>query len=192
MIVCIDPGHGQDNRVKGRYDPGNVQGGFEEATLTLQYAGALRDECVGRGWVAVMTRSDHRQSMPLGSRVAFALRAKADVLISIHTNSAEQKLPDGSRVVNEAPNGTEVFYTLSAQLARDISLAVSQAFVFRNRGHKFDDASRAVLKGGMPSVLVELGFQSNPSDRLKLVNPAYQMPVAKAIAAVLDRHIAGH
>lgn len=184
ICVCIDPGHGQDNRVRGVWDPGNTQGGWNEADLVLRYALRLSAECQSRGWSVVLTRPDTTASAPLGDRVTIAQRARADVLVSLHTNSATR--PTGE--VNDAANGAEAFYSISRQLAADLSRAVATALQFRDRGAAFD-GQLAVLKTTIPAALVELGFQSNPGDRRVLVEAPSPILVAKSIADVLAKAI---
>jgi len=82
-LVVLDAGH-------GGHDVGAI-GVWEqrrEKDATLAIAHAIRRELESTGRFRVlMTRSDDR-FLPLGQRVAIAQRAKADLFISVHADSA--------------------------------------------------------------------------------------------------------
>jgi N-acetylmuramoyl-L-alanine amidase len=46
-----------------------------------------------------------------------------------------------------------------------------------------------ILKTSMPAVLVETGFITNPSEAAKLVDSAYQLRMAEAIARGVDQFL---
>lgn len=55
----------------------------------------------------------------------------------------------------------------------------------RNRPHK--SAGFRVLKApDMPSLLLELGFMSNPKDRANMENPKWRLQAAKAVLSALQ------
>lgn len=92
-IVLIDPGHG------GR-DPGApaVSGKQVEKALTLATATELRDLLIARGRVRVaMTRTDDRY-LTLEQRAAIARRIGALLYLSIHMDSAPNRLAQGVTV----------------------------------------------------------------------------------------------
>jgi N-acetylmuramoyl-L-alanine amidase len=96
-LVVIDPGHG------GK-DPGASGGGYREKDVVLQLALRLRDELVEQGGVRVaLTREDDR-FLALGERPEIARRLGADLLLSIHADSAGEE---------EGVRGASI-YTLSA------------------------------------------------------------------------------
>jgi N-acetylmuramoyl-L-alanine amidase len=86
-IVVIDPGHG------GR-DPGAISpdGKVTEKELTLRMAKVLRKrlEDIHPGISVFLTRTDDRY-MSLQERTSMANSLKADLFISVHCNSAEDK-----------------------------------------------------------------------------------------------------
>jgi N-acetylmuramoyl-L-alanine amidase len=81
-IIAIDAGHGGQ-------DPGCIgPSGAREKNVTLAYAKTLRDTLNATGrYRAVLTRSTD-VFIPLRQRVAIARKAKADLFISIHADSA--------------------------------------------------------------------------------------------------------
>lgn len=172
--VCIDPGHG------GR-DPGAVgPSGVQEKVVTLAVAKKVASILRSAGIDVVLTRDADKLlhdniNTDLGMRYKIANQAKADVLVSIHCNSA----------ANSAANGTETYhYTGSvagAKLATAIQSCLVPALGLRDRGVK--QANFAVLRGtNMPAVLIELAFISNPTEEGLLETPMFQDKAARAIA----------
>jgi N-acetylmuramoyl-L-alanine amidase len=92
--VVLDPGHG------GTLEGAKGPGGTLEKNVTLTVAKQLKAALEARlGLRVLLTREDDRL-MELDERAAFANNNKADIFISLHTNSS----------VSSAPMGTEVYY----------------------------------------------------------------------------------
>lgn len=107
-LVVIDPGHGGD-------DPGTI-GNYrtQEKELVLEYAKALKTalEATGR-YKVKLTRSDDR-FINLRGRVAIARKAKADMFISLHADSAPATMARGLSV-----------YTLSEKASDEEAAALA-------------------------------------------------------------------
>lgn len=164
--ICIDPGHG------GK-DPGACANGVQEKDITLTVAlkvGARLKDCE-----VIYTRTEDVY-VGLSERALIANQAKADLFVSIHCNSVD----------DESAHGMEVYVhtsrsAASTRAANAIYDWLLPASGLRGRGVKSKDL--AVLRETkMPAVLIELGFISNPDDRAKLINFAWQDDAAKAIA----------
>ncbi len=165
-IVCIDAGHG------GK-DPGAVSGGVQEKDIALTVAlkvGALLKDCE-----VIYTRTEDVY-VGLSERALIANQAKADLFVSIHCNSVD----------DESAHGMEVYhYTHASAASKHAARAIYDKLLpvssLRGRGVKAKDL--AVLRETtMPAVLIELGFVSNPGDRAKLTDSAWQDDAAKVIA----------
>ena len=165
-IVCIDAGHG------GK-DPGAVSGGVQEKDIAL--AVALKIGALLTGYEVVYTR-DEDVYVGLAERALIANQAQAGLFVSVHCNSA----------ANTSANGMEVYhYTHASEASKHAARAIYDKLLpvsgLRGRGVKSKDL--AVLRETkMPAVLIELGFVSNPSDRAKLTNFAWQDDAAQSIA----------
>lgn len=86
--VVVDAGH-------GGHDPGaSGPGGTREKTVTLAIARALAGRLEAAGIDVVLTRSDDR-FVALGERTRIANRERADLFVSIHANSAENRSAEG-------------------------------------------------------------------------------------------------
>ena len=166
-IVCIDPGHG------GK-DPGaTTKTGIDEKDIALTVA--LKVGALLAGYEIVYTR-DEDVYVGLSERALIANQAKADLFVSIHCNSVD----------DESAHGMEVYhYTHASEASKHAARAIYDKLLpvsgLRGRGVKSKDL--AVLRETkMPAVLIELGFVSNPGDRAKLTDSAWQDDAAKVIA----------
>ncbi|MDZ7959322.1 MAG: N-acetylmuramoyl-L-alanine amidase [Aulosira sp. DedQUE10] len=167
MVVIIDPGHG------GK-DPGAIGiGGVREKDIILPIGSRVAEILQQNGVQVIMTRnSDYFVS--LEGRVSMAERAKADVFVSIHANSAGAGRPDVS--------GLETYYYDSGlSLARIVHSSILQSLNVRDRGVR--RARFYVLrKSSMPSILVETGYLTGRVDVSNLQSSGYQNQMAEAIA----------
>ena len=165
-VVVIDPGHG------GK-DSGAIGiGGFHEADIVLSISQQVARLLEQRGIQVVMTR-DRDYFIELATRVEISKRVDADVFVSIHANSINNR-PD--------VNGLETYYFGSgASLARTIHNSILQNLGIPDRGVR--RARFFVLRNNpMPAVLVETGYVTSAVDAQRLTNPAYQSQMAAAIA----------
>jgi len=106
-MIVLDPGHG------GK-DPGAQGQGYDEKTLTLAAALALKDrlERTGR-YQVVMTRAGD-EFISLEDRVQIARSAGADLFLSLHADSGPDRATHGATVYTLSEKGeTRVGYVLS-------------------------------------------------------------------------------
>jgi N-acetylmuramoyl-L-alanine amidase len=190
--IILDPGHG------GK-DPGNQEGRRQEKQYTLQLAKDVRDLLTKAGFKVLLTRNSDTYIVP-ESRPLIARQRGADLLVSLHFNSADG--PGGSAV-----RGAEVYCLTAAnaystndrgelgrrewlagnrndtrnlQLAYQIQKALVEKAGSEDRGVK--RARFAVLKyAEMPAVLVEAAFMTNPGDARKIYDTAQRRALAQAI-----------
>lgn len=185
ITICIDPGHGGENSEPG-YTGGTrgIVTGQTEGDVNLRVALLLRQYLQEAGATIVMTRiSDTRcqngtcKRSELDFRPNTAKKYKADFFVSIHHNEATNK-PN--------VNYTAVFHPktckVSVPLAENISSAVSKYLDIRNVGARSGDYRVLNMLDGIPGVIVEASFMSNPAEDVRLANLAYNKREAKAIA----------
>ena len=94
----------------------------------------------------------------LRERVADANAWGADYFLSLHTNASEISSASGVEAFafsKESP---------AFALGEDILAALSASTGLRNRGMQVRSGLYVVRKTAMPSILIELGFISNPND----------------------------
>ncbi|MEP1078194.1 N-acetylmuramoyl-L-alanine amidase [Leptolyngbya sp. FACHB-8] len=173
--VVLDPGHGGQ-------DPGAVGiRGLREVDINNVVASRVRDLLQQAGVRVVMTRTDNR-TLELEQRVQAAERARANLFVSIHSNSISMSRPD--------VNGIETFHT-SAQggvLATDLLNSLLEATGSPSRGVK--TARFYVIRNtSMPSALVEMGFVTGAEDSPRLATDEYRELLARAIARGILQYI---
>ncbi len=153
-VVAFDPGHG------GR-DSGASKGGIREKDVNWKVANLAADILRNSGFGAILVRAEN-QNPSFDERISAAYRAKAVLMVSIHTNS----YTDGG------PQGTEAWYQPkeakeNRRLAQLLADTVSSRAGTTNRGVR---VGKAPFPYAMPGALIELAFLSNENERDMLVN----------------------
>lgn len=168
LKIIIDPGHG------GK-DPGAVSGGVLESAVALNVAKKIRSFLEAQGCSVLLTRWND-DFIELRDRAYMANDWDTDLFISVHCNSSTRADATGMEVYHHTHASEAAKH--AARVIYDKLLSVSG---LRGRGIKADNF--AVLRETkMPAVLIELGFISNPDDRAKLTDSAWQDEAARAIA----------
>jgi N-acetylmuramoyl-L-alanine amidase len=109
--VVLDPGHG------GTLEGAKGPSGTLEKNVTLIVAKQLKAALEARLGVRVLLTREDDRLMELDERAAFANNNKADIFISLHTNSSP----------SSAPMGTEVYYlSLSDYSSEAKRLAIAE------------------------------------------------------------------
>ncbi len=167
-IVVLDAGHG------GK-DPGaHAVNGCDEKDIVLSVAliaaQMLRDDGVD----VRMTRASDKFE-ELNDRASFANRASAKLFVSIHADSASRR----------SARGATVYISRSAswasKAAADRILSNICAIGMESRGVQQRDF-RVLVRTSCPSVLVEMGYLSNPTEARMLADPQFQRRMARAIS----------
>lgn len=164
--VVIDAGH-------GGHDRGGIAGQrVSEKMMALDVAQRLRAVLQASGYRVVMTR-DSDVFIPLGTRVAIANSYRDAIFVCIHFNATPRR----------AASGIETYFYSSQ------SLALASAIHYYVAGGA-PSANRGVRRRGffvlrntrIPSVLVECGFLTNPTEAQYAQNSAYRQKLALEIA----------
>jgi len=165
--VVIDAGH-------GGYDRGGIPGQrVSEKDMTLDVARRLKSVLQASGYRVVMTR-DSDVFVPLGTRTAIANSYRNAIFVSVHFNSATRRGASGIETY---------FYSRdSLALASAIHHYVAGGAPSENRGVR-RRGYFVLRRTNMPSVLVECGFLTNPTEATYAQNPSYRQKLAEAIAA---------
>lgn len=194
--VILDPGHGGD-------DFGAVVGGRQEKDIALAIARRVKEHLEQMGGAPVKLTRDSDIFIPLNLRVDDNLGSAGQAFISLHLNQVRSKKRHGitvyafgkdrfktrrrkHRQVPPLPAPPENATRASA------ALAVSIVRSLRAQGFRVDPPAKAgfyVLKNPrLPSVLIELGYLSNPQEAARLDNPEYQNRLAEALAVSLQSY----
>lgn len=171
--IVIDPGHGgKDTGALG------FLAEYPEKVINSAIADALANELQSRG--ATVLLLDTSSGMDLATRTAKAEAFNADILISVHNNSAS----------SSSAQGTEIYYfnPFSKALATSAASNVSGQLGTNNRGAK-QSYYTITLSSQYASVLVEGGFLSNKDEYEKLIKEKYQVRIATGIADSIEEAI---
>ena len=169
--IVVDAGH-------GGHDRGGVPGQrISEKDKTLDVAQRLKRILQAQGYRVVMTR-DSDVFIPLGTRTAIANRYRGASFVSIHFNCAPRV----------GANGIETYYYrsdssgLAASIHRNVvSISPSENRGIRRRGFY------VLRRTAIPSVLVECGFLTNPTEGRLALSPEYRQRLAEQIARGINR-----
>ncbi|MDZ7261941.1 MAG: N-acetylmuramoyl-L-alanine amidase [candidate division KSB1 bacterium] len=202
--IILDPGHGGHD--SGACGPT----GLKEKDVTLDIARRLKALLKQNSGYEVYLTREGDSYPPLESRTAFANQNQGDLFISIHTNAHPSGEKNGietyylslaqdeeSRAVAAYENAlatmkvSEMKNLLvgimknskieeSRGLAEMIQSRLVQKTGRENRGVR--QAGFVVLVGAtMPSILVEVGFISNPQEERLLKTNQYRQQIAEAL-----------
>ena len=165
--VVIDAGHG------GK-DPGATStSGYEEKIVNLDVALQVAQMLRDRGLKVIMTRNND-EFIELNERADIANRNRADLFVSIHSDSSEKSNKNGFTVYISRSNSSE-----SSRLARAINHRMTQTDISSNGVNNAD--YRVLTHTSCPAVLVELGYLSNYWEAKQLKNTGKQKQLAQAI-----------
>jgi N-acetylmuramoyl-L-alanine amidase len=169
--IVLDPGHGGT-------DSGAVSStGGTEKEMNLIMSKLIADELIARGATVYLTReTDKAVSLP--DRVTFIDRVQPAIALSIHHNA----LPAGGDTANTAGFGSFWYHAQAHSLAVSLHNYVVQYGDRPSYGVFWDNLALA-RPTIAPSLLLELGFMSNPKEYAeKVSNPVEQQKLATALA----------
>ncbi|MFN6571502.1 N-acetylmuramoyl-L-alanine amidase [Dendronalium sp. ChiSLP03b] len=168
--IVLDPGHG--GKESGAAGPT----GYLEKDINLTVSKLLRDELVQQGATVVMTR-DTDKDLSLPERQAIISQQEPAIAISIHHNS----LPDDGDAEKTKGFAAFWYHPQAHNLAMFLHNYVVKKLGRPSYGVLWDNLA-LTRPAAAPSVLLELGFMSNPNEFEEVVNPAKQKKMAKALA----------
>jgi N-acetylmuramoyl-L-alanine amidase len=218
--IAVDAGHGGiDTGASG------VDSKTEEKTITLDYAKKLADALNREPGVKAILTRDSDVFLSLSERVMIARQQNANLFISIHADTLQQKDIRGATVYTISDKASD---SLAANLAQrenksdeiagvtienepadvadiliDLARRETQAFSINlasnivksfegqirliNNPHRH--AGFQVLQApDVPSVLLELGFLSNPDDEKMLQEPEFRDKTVSLIVDAVRRY----
>jgi len=189
--IVVDPGHGGiDSGAVGR------QTRVPEKEITLAISKKLVRALSQAGAMVVLTRETdtdlsgdlhgsliEKKRHDLSQRVAKAEQVKADLYLSIHTNA------------DPSPRwyGAQTFYYANSEESKILANCIQDELV-RILGNNKRKAKEGVFyimeKTTMPTVIIEVGFISNPREERLLMDELYQTRIAYAIMSGLVKYSA--
>jgi N-acetylmuramoyl-L-alanine amidase len=191
-VVCVDAGHG-GTAATDSYRVG--PGGEREEWIDLRVAKILRRELERRGARVLMTRTGD-VAVDLARRAEVAVAGRADLFVSVHHNAAADPAVDFP-VVYFHGNASENLAGVA--LGRAVASRLDQA-LFEGRGTPalvsdfaiFPGTGAAVLRlsYGIPGVISEASFFTDPDEELRLRDEGYDRREAQALALAVQDFLA--
>lgn len=195
-VVCVDAGHGNNKslgtvylapsskkRVSGgSWGTSGVATGVSEATLTLKVAKRLRTALEDQGAKVVMTRTKRVCNLNNVQRCQIATKGKAELTIRLHADGVDSSSVKG--VSMQLPGSTYCSKSIvkkSASAGNAIYKAVLKTTGAKGRGQVKRNDLVGFNWSKNPTVLLEMGFMSNPSEDRLLQTTGYQKKIVKGI-----------
>lgn len=189
--VLIDPGH-------GAFDPGNVAGEDEsilEKDINLNVAEKVKTELekINPNAKVILTRNSDdipwadNELDDLYGRVDLQKSTNADFFVSIHSNA----FPGDPEV-----QGYTLFVNSKDPFMNTMAEDIDKAFV-KEGWSSLDDIIadnmlHVVSLAVVPSMLIEMGYMTNPDDLAGLVDEETTDRIAKAIAEGINEAVVQH
>lgn len=176
--VAIDPGHGGE-------DPGAIGiKGIKEKDVTLAVAESLQRLLNMRLGVPIYLTRDDDYGLSTEERLKTAAQPDVDALLLLHAQAAQDYKPQGvylyiRRTGNLPDENVETGERGSLQLAESLASALRDAGL---NVHSISEAPLLPLgRGDLPTVLVEMGYLTNQSDRMLLSDDEGREKISRAL-----------
>lgn len=193
-VIVIDPGHG-GSAATDSYRQGPT--GEREEWIDLRVGLLLKEILEKKGAKVLMTRSAD-VTFPLADRSKMANDNKADFFVSIHHNAtADPSVNFPIIYFHGLSSSNKAGVSFGKQLAKNLSkymyksktpVSVVSDFTI------FSGAGSSVLRGtyGIPGVLVEASFFTNPQEEARLKEKEHNYNEALAFALAIEKFFKGN
>ena len=183
--VCLDAGH------YGNYNAGAVKGYYESVRM-WKLTELLAKELTARGITVIKTRSNQATDLALTSR---GRKAKGcDLFLSMHSNAAGAESVDYPvAYVPLNGTGTAIGQKL-ADIVSDVMGTVQNGRTATRKGSGGADyygVIRGAVSVGVPGIILEHSFHTNPKAAAWLMNDANLAKLAKAEADCIAEWLEG-
>jgi N-acetylmuramoyl-L-alanine amidase len=201
-LVCLDPGHGTIPAIGRQTEPigpgaserkikdgGGTPG---EARVALAIALKTRVLLQRDGYRVAMTRTGPTYAGGNIERARFCNARHAALMVRIHADGSTSASLHGVKTLVPALHRgwTDDIYPASLLAGRKVQAAVAR----RTGAFDLGIVLRSDLTGfnwsNVPAILVEAGFMTNPTEGRLLRSAAYQLKVARGIAAGAEAFVA--
>ena len=182
-IILIDPGHG------GIDGGAQSKNGTVEKNINLSISLKLRKALEKENFKVVMTREDDnglytdsgkvkkKKNEDLSNRCKMKEESGCSMFVSIHLNMFPQSKYYGSQVwYSSSPESQKLAHIIQENFRTDLKDDSKRVEKPALNSYKILRCRKDI-----PSVIVECGFLSNPSDESKLKSEAYQQKIAESL-----------
>jgi len=192
-VIVIDPGHG-GSAATDSYRQGPT--GEREEWIDLRVGLMLKDLLEAKGARVIMTRSTD-VPFPLADRSKLANDNKADLFVSIHHNATADPAVNFPIIYYHGlSSSNQAGVKLGKMLAKNL-----QKYMYKSKTPVsvvsdytiFSGAGSSVLRGtyGIPGVLAEASFFTNPEEETRLKEKEHNQNEAIAFAKTIEKFLSG-
>ncbi|MEG0641497.1 MAG: N-acetylmuramoyl-L-alanine amidase [Clostridium sp.] len=193
--ICIDPGHQSRGMTqKEAYAPGSskkkdkVSSGATgvvtktpEYKLNLQVSLILKTKLEEEGYRVVMTRETNDVSLSNIDRANIGNDNNANLVVRVHADSNESSSVTGSSILYPSGEYTKNIQEESYKAAKSIENKFKEHTGSKSRGVVPRDDMTGFNWSNVPTVIVEMGFLSNPREDKLMGSLEYQNKMATGI-----------
>jgi len=198
--IGIDPGHqAKGNSEKEPVAPGSsemkakVSSGTQgvstrvaEYIVNLDVSLLLRDALEAQGAEVFMTRETHDVNISNVERAVMMNELEVDMVLRIHCNGSTDSSVKGIGLyVKKTGDAAEESYEISEYLLP----AMAEATGARAMGIYQRDTYSGMNWSTVPSILVEMGFMSNPEEDKLLNDPDYQLLLVQGMVQGIEDYV---
>lgn len=195
-VIVLDPGHsikgnnGQeklspDSNTMKIKDPGGAQGivtKTPEYVVAMKVAVKLKSLLEQNGFTVIMTKTKDSENPGNIDRAEVGNKNNADLVVRIHCDSSTSQSAKGASMLVPAPVGyAKAINDVSKKYGKTILNDLVATAGMNNKGL----VERSDLTGfnwsKVPTVLVEMGFMSNPEEDKLLNQEEYQNKLASGL-----------
>lgn len=181
-VVVLDPGHGGD-------DKGTIAHGLTESEVTLDLARRIEGRLSAIGVTVLFTRAATTGPDDV-LRATMANQAGADIMLSLHCDSADQSRASGVATFFWGLDRFGAWSAVGEHLANLIQREiVSRTGLADCRTHP--RGWQLLQRTQMPTVRIEAGYLTHAQDAARLAEPAFLDTLAEAIVIALQRMYLG-
>lgn len=201
-VVVIDAGHQEKanhdqepvgpgaEKMKDKVSSGTtgVSTGTPEYELNLAVALKLQKELESRGYTVIMVRTSNAVDISNAERAEVANKAKADAFIRIHADGSEDSTVTGMMTICQTKknkyNGK--LYKKSRALADCVLKGMVDATGNPKSKVWETDTMSGINWAKVPTIIVEMGYMTNPEEDELMATEEYRDKLAKGMADGLD------
>lgn len=166
--IVIDAGHGGS-------DHGAVYGNFTEKDITLSIAKEIQKLTGKQDQYEVILIRNEDTFPSLSERTNQINELNPEMVISLHVNTSSEE---------ETKRGTEV-YVQNSEESKKLAGKIYKKFKVR----KIEERNFYILRESkVPTVLVEMGFINNSSDRAYITSETGQKEIARKFVDIINEN----
>ncbi|EFI42361.1 N-acetylmuramoyl-L-alanine amidase [Peptoniphilus sp. oral taxon 386] len=183
LTIVIDPGHG------GKDSGAIMESGLTEKELNLKVAGRLYELLKKEeGYEVIITRTED-EFIKLVDRAAISNDNGAEIFLSIHFNSSDNKEAKGIEVLYASESKVKIKTVEQKHFANELLKALIEETGCSSRGLKNRPDLVVLNKTKNVSALAELGFMSNEEDYKNIVDDNYLDKLANGLFKGIKNYV---